>query len=132
MAFDFGLKWIGVATGQLITASAAPLTTLAAKSGKTDQAGLLTLVREWRPDGLLVGLPLNMDGTESDMCVRARKFARMLERLTDLTVEMVDERLSSRAAIERRGKVRTGKPGDKSHAEAACVIAETWLNERAG
>ena len=129
MAFDFGLKWIGIATGQRITGSATPLTTLAAKNGKADEQVLQTLVHDWQPDRLLVGLPLNMDDSESELCARARKFARRLSQLTALESEMVDERLSSRAAIERRGKARTGKAGDKSHAEAACVIAETWLNE---
>ena len=131
MAFDFGLKWVGVATGQTLTASATPLITLPAKKGKVDAAVLQQLVDDWRPQTLLVGLPLNMDETESTMCDRARAFATKLGNITKLPVEMVDERLSSRAAIERHGKARTGKPGDPSHAEAACVIAETWLNSTA-
>ena len=131
MAFDFGLKWIGVATGQTLTASATPLITLPAKKGKVDPAVLQQLVNDWRPETLLVGLPLNMDDSESSMCDRARAFATKLANITQCPVELVDERLSSRAAIERRGKVRTGKPGDLSHAEAACVIAETWLNSTA-
>ncbi len=128
MAFDFGLKWVGVATGQTLTASATPLITLPAKKGKVDAQILQQLVAEWRPQILLVGLPLNMDESESTMCDRARAFAAKLANITNLRVEMVDERLSSRAAIERHGKVRTGKPNDPSHAEAACVIAETWLH----
>ena len=128
MAFDFGLKWVGVATGQTLTTSATPLITLPAKKGKVDTTALQQLVEEWRPQTLLVGLPLNMDESESSMCDRARAFAIKLANITKLPVELVDERLSSRAAIERRGKSRTGKPGDPSHAEAACVIAETWLN----
>ena len=129
IAFDFGLKWIGVATGQQLTASSSPLTTLAARNGKVERDELLRLVGEWRPERLLVGLPLNMDDSESDMCERARQFARLLEQWTELPVELVDERLSTREAVNRRGAARTGKPGDKSHAAAACVIAETWLNE---
>lgn len=128
MAFDFGMKWVGVATGQTLTASATPLTTLAAKKGKVDAQALQNLVEEWRPQTLVVGLPLNMDESESVMCDRARAFATKLGNITKLPVEMVDERLSSRAAIERRGMIRTGRPDDPSHAEAACVIAETWLN----
>ena len=128
MAFDFGLKWVGVATGQTLTSSATPLVTLPAKKGKVDATVLQQLVIEWRPQTLLVGLPLNMDESESTMCARARAIATKLGNITKLPVELVDERLSSRAAIERRGKVRTGKPGDLSHAEAASVIAETWLN----
>lgn len=131
MAFDFGLKWVGVATGQTLTLSATPLTTLPANKGKVNAASLEALVAEWRPGRLLVGLPLNMDETESRMCERARDFAKKLANITKLPVELVDERLSSRAASERRGKARTGKPSDPSHAEAACVIAETWLNAQA-
>lgn len=132
MAFDFGLKWVGVATGQTLTSSATPLTTLPAKKGKVDAKELGALVSEWQPELLLVGLPLNMDDTQSSMCDRARAFAVKLGNITQRPVELVDERLSTRAAQERRGKARTGKPGDASHAEAACVIAETWLNERVG
>ncbi len=128
LAFDFGLKWIGVATGQTITSSATPLTTLEASKGAPDEAALLTLINEWRPVALLVGLPLNMDDTENAISRKARAFARRLQHLTRLRVELVDERLSSREASDRRGKPRTGKPKDPSHAEAACVIAETWLN----
>ncbi len=130
MAFDFGLKWIGVATGQTLTASATPLVTLPAKKGKVEAQALKALVDEWQPELLLVGLPLNMDDTESNMCDRARAFATKIGNLTRRPVAMVDERLSSRAAVERRGRARTGKPADPSHAEAACVIAETWLHER--
>ena len=128
LAFDFGLKWIGVATGQTITTTATPLTTLEARNGKPPEAETVALINEWRPVTLLVGLPLNMDDTENEISKKARAFAAWLEHLTKLPVELVDERLSSREASDRRGKPRTGKPDDPSHAEAACVIAETWLN----
>jgi len=110
LAFDFGLKWIGVATGQTITTTATPLTTLKANNGKPLESATRALISEWRP------------------VAKARSFASWLATLTDLPVELVDERLSTREAINRRGKPRTGKPDDPSHAEAACVIAETWLN----
>jgi len=131
MAFDFGLKWVGVAIGQTLTASATPLITLPAKKGKVEAQTLKTLIDEWQPEHLLVGLPLNMDGTESNMCDRARAFSVKIGNIAQRPVALVDERLSSRAAIDRRGKTRTGKPADLSHAEAACVIAETWLHEQA-
>ena len=127
MAFDFGLKWIGVATGQTITASATPLMTLPARNGWPDENTTRELIDAWRPTLLLVGLPLNMDDTENDISTRARRFAARLEKLSGLPVCLVDERLSTREANNRRGKPRTGKPDDPSHAEAACVIAETWL-----
>jgi len=88
----------------------------------------MALVDDWQPAFLLVGLPLNMDDTENAISLKARKFADQLAALTGLPVELVDERLSSREASDRTRTPRTGKAEDPSHAEAARVIAETWLN----
>ena len=126
LAFDFGLKHIGVASGQTITRTASALTTLRARDGKPDWHDVRMLVREWRPVRLIVGLPLNMDDTESEMSERARSFAQRLARETSVPVEMADERLTSRAAAETEGDSRS----DQSHAAAAALIAETWLAER--
>jgi putative Holliday junction resolvase len=135
LAFDYGEKFIGVAVGQTVTASASPLTTLRARTGRPDWALVASLVREWRPIRLLVGLPLNMDGTESDMCARAREFSDRLRDQTGIPVIMVDERLTTRASnqaeAERRGRsAKGGKRGDAVHAAAAALIAETWLGEQ--
>jgi len=120
LAFDFGLKHIGVAVGQSITRSASPLTTLAARNGKPDWTEVVTLVAHWKPSRLVVGLPLNMDDSESDMSANARRFADLLQRQTGLTVSLVDERLTS---FEARGI------DDKdSHAVAAVLIAQSWLS----
>ena len=116
LAFDFGLKHIGVAAGQTVTRTASPLTTLSARNGRPDWKAVVELVREWRPVRLVVGLPLNMDDTESDMSERARAFAARLSEHTGVPVSMADERLTSREA------------GEASHAAAAALIAETWLN----
>jgi putative Holliday junction resolvase len=120
LAFDFGLKHIGVATGQTITRTATALTTLAARDGKPDWVAVCELVTEWRPIRLIVGLPLNMDDSESEMSERARAFAARLGKETGLQVELADERLTSRAVADAEG--------DQAHAEAAALIAETWLN----
>ena len=77
--------------------------------------------------GLVIGLPLNMDDTESPMSARARKFAERLGRVTNTPVELVDERLSSREAADRSSRPRRDAG---SHAAAAAVIAETWLAEQ--
>ncbi|MCB1683547.1 MAG: Holliday junction resolvase RuvX, partial [Pseudomonadales bacterium] len=98
LAFDFGLRFIGVACGQTITGTASPLTTLKARDGQPDWSVLQSIVAEWRPVLLLVGLPLNMDDTESGMSERARAFATSLERRTNTPVALVDERLTSRSA----------------------------------
>ncbi|MGA0840560.1 MAG: Holliday junction resolvase RuvX [Pseudomonadales bacterium] len=128
LAFDFGLRQIGVAVGQALTGTASPLETLRARDGAPDWVAVRTLVDTWRPERLLVGLPLNMDDTESAMSARARAFAERLGRTTNTPVELVDERLSSREAAARSSR---GSPRDAaSHATAAAVIAETWLSER--
>ena len=124
LAFDFGLKHIGVATGQTITCTASALTTLSARDGKPDWGRVRSLVNDWRPIRLIVGLPLNMDDTESEMSERARSFARRLEKEAGVRVEMADERLTSRAAASAQ------PADDHSHAAAAALIAETWLNDR--
>ncbi|MDA1073207.1 MAG: Holliday junction resolvase RuvX [Proteobacteria bacterium] len=122
LCFDFGLRYIGCALGQTITSTARPLKTIGAKAGKPEWPILDELFKTWQPVYTLVGLPLNMDDSESDMSIAARRFARQLERRYTVHVEMVDERLSSKEADWRAA--------DDRHAVSAQVIAETWLNQR--
>ena len=122
LAFDFGLKHIGVAVGQSITRTASPLTTLRASNGKPDWREVRELVEQWRAQLLLVGLPLNMDDTESDMSERARAFAEQLATRLEVEVTLVDERLSSFEA-SRLSEV-------DNHAIAASLIAESYLNSQ--
>jgi putative Holliday junction resolvase len=122
LAFDFGLRNIGVATGQAITRTASEIATVRARDGVPDWNTVDALVRQWEPDALLVGLPLNMDDTESEMSTRAKSFARKLRSRYRLTVELVDERLTS---FEARG---ISDEIDTQHAIAARLIAETYLN----
>lgn len=119
LAFDFGLKHVGIATGQTITQTATPLTTLKAVNGKLRWQEIEELISAWQPVCLLVGLPLNMDDSESRMSGRARQFGDLLRRKSGLKVEMVDERLTSYAARE----------SSQPHAMAAVLIAETWLRQ---
>jgi putative Holliday junction resolvase len=121
LAFDFGLSRIGVATGQTVTRTATPLTTLRARNGEPDWREVDALLREWRPDVILVGLPLNMDSTPSEMSERASAFARSLEQRYATAVRMVDERLTS---FEARG---LSDVEDARHAIAAQLIAQTYL-----
>lgn len=122
LAFDFGLRNIGVATGQTVTHTASAVTTVRARDGAPDWNAIDAIVREWRPDALLVGLPLNMDDTESEMSTRAKRFAKKLSTRYRLTVNFVDERLTS---FEARG---ISDDLDEQHAIAARLIAETYLN----
>lgn len=132
LAFDFGMRHIGIAVGQSVTGTASPLTTVRARDGIPDWDALLALVRHWAPHVLLVGLPLNMDGTASAMSASARRFGNRLGGRTGVPVRLVDERLTSREAESvpaRAGTGRdTGRPRNADrHAIAAVLIAESWL-----
>lgn len=134
MAFDFGLRQIGVAIGNCLLGTTQPLRVLKAKEGAPDWRAVEDLVNEWRPDLLLVGDPLNMDGSASELCQRARKFSRRLHGRLGLPVEMIDERLSSFEAKHNsreqghRGNFKE-QPIDSYAAE---LILQTWLSVRAG
>jgi putative Holliday junction resolvase len=101
LAFDFGLKRIGVAIGEILLAQARPLTTVAAEANDARFAAIGKLLAEWQPVRLVVGLPGSMDGGEHAMSARCRRFAHQLEGRFGLPVSLVDERLSSDEA-ERR------------------------------
>jgi putative Holliday junction resolvase len=139
LAFDFGIRHIGTAVGQTLTGTGRPLVVLKARDGQPDWLALSNLLDEWRPAVLLVGLPLNMDDSESEFSARARKFARRLHGRFGLPVKMVDERLSTREAKERDGALRKNSRSRDSRASyrkepvdnlAAQVILEAWLADR--
>ena len=131
LAFDFGARWIGVAVGDTETRLANPLGMFEADSRARRIAEVESLVREWRPERLLVGLPLAMDGGEHDITRRARRFARQLESRFRLPVELADERLSS--AVAEATLRETGRGGRRhkheAHALAAQVILQGYLDE---
>ncbi|HEY9150974.1 MAG TPA: Holliday junction resolvase RuvX [Gammaproteobacteria bacterium] len=124
LGFDYGQRRIGVAVGQTITATATALTTLAARDGQPDWAEVTALIEQWRPDALVVGLPLRLDGTESELSRAAQRFARRLEGRYKRPVHLMDERLSSRTAEQTRtrGGARQGLD-----ALAAQVILQDWF-----
>lgn len=126
IAFDFGTSTIGVASGQTLTGSATPLPSIKHGRRRPDWQAIDDLIARWRPRILLVGLPLNMDGTENRLCGLARQFAESLENRTNLAVELVDERLTTREAHERKEEMG----GGDIDSIAAQVIAETWLAQR--
>lgn len=134
LAFDFGTRRIGVATGQQMLGTGQPLAMIPARDGIPDWQVIEQLLAEWQPDIVLVGLPLNMDDTENDMCARARKFGKRLHGRYHVPVEMVDERLTS---FEAKGEVMAaggsrdfGRHGVDDR--AAVLILETWCREQAG
>lgn len=129
LAFDFGLRQIGVAVGNALLGTSEPLTVLKARDGQPDWNEVAGLCREWQPDLILVGDPLNMDGSVSDMAERARRFSRRIEGRMGIPTAMVDERLSSfevkqeQRAAGHRGNYRQ-QPVDSL---AAQLILQDWL-----
>ena len=132
LAFDFGLRRIGVAFGQELLGTARPVTMIPARDGIPDWRSIESLLTEWQPDLVVVGLPLNMDGTESDMCARARKFGKRLHGRFHVPVEMMDERLSSyeakEAVLAGGGSSDFGRHGVDDL--AAVLILESWFNHQ--
>ncbi|MBY6071879.1 MULTISPECIES: Holliday junction resolvase RuvX [Marinobacter] len=131
MAFDFGTRRIGVAVGQELLGSGQPVALIPARDGIPDWQQIESLLEEWRPDLVVVGLPLNMDDTENDMCARARKFGKRLHGRYHVPVEMVDERLTS---FEAKGEVMAaggsrdfGRHGVDDR--AAVLILETFFQQ---
>ncbi|MEC7121310.1 MAG: Holliday junction resolvase RuvX [Pseudomonadota bacterium] len=134
MAFDFGSQKMGMAFGQALTGTASPLPLVPMKDGIPNWEHLLKLIQTWQPEACLVGLPLNMDDSESELSRRARKFARRLRHQTNLPVWMVDERLSTRDARERVDQIAQHRRGrlPSADAMAAVLLAETWFREPQG
>jgi len=123
MAFDYGTKKMGVAIGQSVTRTANPLKKISAKDGIPNWKEIDDLIKEWRPNLFVVGLPLNMDGTESDISIRAEKFARRLTGRFNIPHQTVDERLSSFEAKQFSGV------SDDIDSIAATLILETYFRE---
>lgn len=129
LAFDYGMKRIGVAIGQTISCSATPLKTLAAKDGLPQWQLIDDLIQTWHPRGLIVGLPLMMDDTEQFISHAAKAFAKELELKFLLPVYLIDERLSSKEARSRlfeRGGYKALQQGMVDQM-AAALILEDWL-----
>ncbi|ANE74924.1 Holliday junction resolvase RuvX [Dickeya solani] len=134
LAFDFGTRSIGVAIGQEITGTARPLTALKAQDGVPDWQKVEKLLNEWQPALVIVGLPLNMDGTEQPLTARARKFGQRLHGRFGVKVDLHDERLSTveaRADLFERGGFRALDKGSVD-AASAVIILESWFEQQLG
>jgi putative Holliday junction resolvase len=137
LAFDFGVKRIGVAIGTRLGAGrfgpARALTTIASEANDVRFAAIAALIAEWQPVRLLVGRPLNDDGTPHEMTARCERFANQLRGRFRLPVEDVDERFSSAEAesnLRDRGLSWQQRKA-QIDAEAACVILQTWFDTHA-
>ncbi len=132
IAFDYGTKSIGVAVGQMITGTASPLSAIKANDGIPTWQTIADIFAEWQPQNLLVGLPLNMDGTEQELTQRARKFASRLHGRFGLVVHTFDERLSTVDAKARLFELGGFKKLTKEKVDSvsACLIYESWVLEQ--
>ena len=123
VAFDFGEKKIGVAVGQTSTYTSSPLQVIFNNHDKVNWNEISILLEEWRPELILVGKPLNMDGTDSDMMKKVDAFYKKLESLYDAKFEYVDERLTTFEArdILKENNVET------VDANAAKILIDNWF-----
>lgn len=131
LGFDFGTKRIGVAVGQTVTQSARPLETLQANQGIPQWEKLDKLIKAWQPDALIIGIPLNMDGTEQPLTLAAQAFSNALNSRYQLPVYGVDERLSTKDARERlfqQGGYKALQNGQVDSV-AAQLILQNWLSQ---
>lgn len=128
LAFDFGTKSIGAAVGETLLNTANELAPIKAKDGIPNWQDIEKLLQEWKPHTVLVGLPLNMDGSDQEITRRARKFAQRIHGRYGINVELVDERLSTREAKEiaaERGQ-RGNYAQQPVDSIAARLILESW------
>ena len=132
LGFDFGKKYIGVAIGQELTGSASPLGSVKAREGIPDWDSMSKFIKEWQPDFVVVGLPLNMDGSEQQLTHDAKKFGNRLAGRYGLKVEFQDERLTTATAKEAlfaHGGYRNLKK-DNIDAESAKIIIESYFESK--
>ena len=124
VAFDFGEKKIGVAVGQTSTYTSSPLQVIFNNHDKVNWNEISILLEEWRPELILVGKPLNMDGTDSEIMKKVDIFYKKLKSLYDAKFEYVDERLTTFEArdILKENNVET------VDANAAKILIDNWFN----
>ena len=132
LGFDFGMKNIGVAVGQELTKTANPLTVIKAREGIPDWDQIKTLLDQWNPQLLVVGLPLNMDGSEQEMTAAARRFGNRLNGRFHIPIDWQDERLTTFEALDQlgiRSKMQSNKREDVDRISAQLIL-QSWLNQQ--
>jgi putative pre-16S rRNA nuclease len=128
---DFGMKRIGTAVGQTVTQTARPLETIKAAQGMPDWGRLDKLITTWQPDAIIIGIPLNMDGTSQAITAVVEQFSQTLRERYHLPVFGIDERLSTKDARERlfrEGGYKALQDGQVDSV-AAQLILQNWLTQ---
>ena len=123
LAFDFGLKRIGVAVGNSLLKQAQPLTVIQAATNEAKFAAIASLVKEWQPGHCVVGMPRHPDGGEHEMTVRCRRFANQLQGRFDVVTVLVDEGYSTAVIPQQRGEL--------IDAQAAAIILQQYFDDYA-
>ena len=124
IAFDYGEKKIGVAVGQTSTNTSSPLQIILNKDNKTNWISISSLLDEWKPGLILLGKPLNMDGSDSKIMEKVDKFYKELKSIYDADIEFVDERLTTFEARE----ILKDEKHDDVDAHAAKILIDNWFD----
>ena len=122
---NFGTKKIGVAVGQTSTYTSSPLQIILSKDNKVNWNEIIILLNEWKPDLIIVGKPLNMDGTDSEIMKKVEKFVKHLKTIYDAQYEYIDERLTTFEAKE----ILIENKSDIVDANAAKILIDNWFNK---
>ena len=127
LSFDFGIKKIGVAVGQTETNTSSPLQIILNKNNMVNWNEINILLDEWKPDLILVGKPLNMDGTDSEIMKKVEKFYQKLKSMYEAKYEYVDERLTTFEARE----ILKDTNQENVDANAAKIFIDNWFENDA-
>ncbi|MEE9310585.1 MAG: Holliday junction resolvase RuvX [Cocleimonas sp.] len=132
IAFDFGLKRTGVAVGNTLTGSATPECTLTGKDEQPNWQGISQLIEDWKPTQIVVGLPVELDGTENPLTKRINRFCNQLNGRYNLPVDQENEQFTSIEAADRLKQLRqSGRKKKVTKDEidkiAASIILENWM-----
>ena len=123
VAFDYGTKKIGVAVGQTETYTSSPLQIIYNDHEKTNWNEIRMLIDEWKPDLILIGKPINMDGTESEIMKKVDNFFKKLQKMSNTKCEYIDERLTTFEAKEILGESKVAEVD----AHAAKILIDNWF-----
>ena len=123
VAFDFGTKKIGVAVGQTATYTSSPLQVILNKDDKVNWNEINKLLNEWKPELIIIGKPLNMDGTDSEIMKQVERFYQKLKKIYDTNYEYIDERITT---FEAR-QILEDTNINNVDANAAKILIDNWF-----
>jgi len=123
IAFDYGTKKIGVAVGQTTTHTSSPLQIIINKDDKVNWSEISILLNEWKPELIIIGKPLNMDGSDSEIMKQVEKFYQKLKNTYDINLEYIDERLTTFEAKQ----ILEDTDINQVDANAAKILIDNWF-----